>query len=335
MMSPLISVVMPVHNAAPYLDASIRSILGQTFKDFEFVILDDGSTDESNRILREWAQRDERIRLFENRRTLGLVGSSNRVVAEARAPLLARMDADDISQPSRLERQWRVLSERPDVALVGTLWEGIDGRGRGVRPRDRWRLVKRSLFAPFPHGSIMFRRERFDEVGGYREACVYWEDFDLYLRMADRGRIVVLPDTLYSYRFHSGSTTQASADERIEHAVNLMYHCVAERRAGRDYTALLHPGNASHIRQHRAPRTFFSLGSPRLWSGHPPAMLGPLLKRGSLGLNRATLQTFVWAMWGTLSPASLRYFLRGLVRVRDRAASRFIKDGRPYEWRFE
>jgi glycosyltransferase involved in cell wall biosynthesis len=335
MMSPLISVVMPVHNAAPYLDASIRSILGQTFKEFEFVILDDGSTDESNRILREWAQRDERIRLIENGRALGPVGSSNKVVSEARAPLLARMDADDISQPSRLERQWRILSERSDVALIGTLWEGIDGRGVGVRPRDRWRLVSRSLFAPFPHGSIMFRRESFDEVGGYREACVFWEDFDLYLRMADRGRIVVLPDTLYRYRFHPGSTTQAEAYERLEHAINLMYHCMAERRAGRDYTALLHGSDEIHTGQSRAPRTFFSLGSPRLWSGHRPAMLGPLLTRGSLGLNRATLQTFIWAAWGSLSPASLRYFLRGLVRVRDSAASRFIKDGRPYEWRFE
>lgn len=327
---------MPVHNAAPYLDASIGSILNQTFRDFEFVILDDGSTDDSNRILRDWAQRDGRIRLVENRRALGPVGSSNQVVSEARSPLLARMDADDISHPSRLERQWRILSERPDVALIGTLWEGIDRRGLEVRPRDRWRLVNHSLFAPFPHGSIMFRRDSFDGVGGYREACVFWEDFDLYLRMADRGRIVVLPDTLYSYRFHLGSITQACAHERLEHAINLMYHCIAERRAGRDYTALLDSTNEEmHSSQHRAPRTFFSLGSPRLWSGHRPAMLGPLLARGSLGLNRATLQTVVWAAWGTLSPTSLRYFLRGLVRVRDRAAGRFIKDGRPYEWRFE
>ena len=326
---------MPVHNAAPYLEASIKSILGQTFREFEFVILDDGSTDCSNRILRDWARRDERIRLVENRRALGPVGSSNQVAREARAPLLARMDADDISHPSRLDRQWRILTERPDVALIGTLWEGIDGRGLGVRPRDRWRLVNHSLFAPFPHGSIMFRRQSFDRVGGYREACVYWEDFDLYLRMAERGRIVVLPDTLYSYRFHLGSTTQASAHEPLEHAINLMYHCIAERRAGRDYTALLDSTNRAHHGQSRAPRTFFSLGSPRLWSGHRPAMLGPLLTRGSLRLDLATLQTFVWAAWGTLSPASLRYFLRGLVRVRDRAASRFIKDGRPYEWRFE
>ena len=326
---------MPVHNAAPYLNASIRSILGQTFREFEFVILDDGSTDASNRILRDWARRDERIRLIENRRALGPVGSSNHVVSEARAPLLARMDADDISHPSRLERQLQILCERADVALIGTLWEGIDGRGVGVRPRDRWRLVNRSLFAPFPHGSIMFRRASFNEVGGYREACVYWEDFDLYLRMADRGRIVVLPDTLYSYRFHLGSTTQASAHEPLEHAINLMYHCIAEHRAGRDYTALLDSSDETRSGQSRAPRTFFSLGSPRLWSGHRPAMLGPLLTRGSLGLDRATLQTFVWAAWGTLSPASLRYFLRSLVRVRDRAASRVIKDGRPYEWRFE
>src|SRR6266849_4896317 len=153
--NPLISVVMPVYNALPFLDESIRSILEQTLSDFEFVILDDASTDGSVERLREWSPRDGRIRLHESRQRLGLSGSSNAVVAKARAPIVARMDADDIAHPDRLRRQWNIMESRPDVAVIGALCNGIDASGREVRPRDRWRLLRRSVFIPFPHGSAM------------------------------------------------------------------------------------------------------------------------------------------------------------------------------------
>src|SRR5262245_10456965 len=116
----LISVVMPVHNALPHLDAAVESILGQTHRNIEFVILDDGSTDGSTERLRQWAERDRRIKLFEGDRNLGPAGSSNRVIAHSSAELIARMDADDLSHPERLERQVQLLRERPDVCLVGT-----------------------------------------------------------------------------------------------------------------------------------------------------------------------------------------------------------------------
>src|SRR5262249_41049087 len=158
---------MPVYNALPFLDDSISSILGQTLSDFEFVILDDASTDNSIERLREWAVRDKRIRIHESKKQLGLSGSSNAVVAEARASFIARMDADDIAHPDRLRRQWEIIQNSPDIAVVGTLCNGIDATGHEVRPRDRWRLVRRSGYIPFPHGSAMFRREAFDKVGGY------------------------------------------------------------------------------------------------------------------------------------------------------------------------
>jgi glycosyltransferase involved in cell wall biosynthesis len=170
--NPSISVVMPVHNALPFLEQSIASILEQSFGNFEFVILDDASTDGSSELLREWSRRDNRIRLHESGERLGLSRSSNAVVLRSRAPVVARMDADDIAHPDRLRRQWNVLDGCPDVALIGTLCNGIDASGREVRPRDRWRLVRRSSYIPFPHGSAMFRREVFDQVGGYDEASV-------------------------------------------------------------------------------------------------------------------------------------------------------------------
>lgn len=172
----LLSVVMPVHNAAPYLDEAIGSILSQTYRDFEFVILDDGSTDGSSEKLREWAAKDQRIRLHRLDSNSGPADSSNLVVRHARGSLIARMDADDESLPDRLQQQVDLLQRRPDVGLVGTLCDVIDKDGSTVRTRDLWRLTRRSWFAPFPHGSIMYRRELFDLAGGYRGSCVYWED---------------------------------------------------------------------------------------------------------------------------------------------------------------
>src|SRR6185436_215790 len=189
---PLISVVMPVYNALPFIDQSISSILGQTLDDFEFVILDDASTDESFEHLTAWAAQDKRIRIHKSKERLGLSGSSNVVVAKARSSIIARMDADDVAYPDRLRCQWEVIQNRPDIAVVGTLCNGIDAAGREVRPRDRWRLLRRSGYIPFPHGSAMFRREVFDNVGGYGECAEGGEDQQLFSRMARHGRIVTL-----------------------------------------------------------------------------------------------------------------------------------------------
>src|SRR5688572_6642947 len=189
---PLISVVMPVYNALPFLDDSVNSILTQTFTDFEFVIFDDASTDGSVERLRQWAVRDNRIKLHESTTQLGLSGSSNAVVTHARAAIVARMDADDVAHPDRLRRQWQIIETQPDVAVVGTLCIGIGANGREVRPRDRWRLLRRSSYIPFPHGSAMFRRDVFDRVGGYDDTPG-GEDQKLFSKMATQGRVVTLP----------------------------------------------------------------------------------------------------------------------------------------------
>lgn len=333
---PLVSVVMPVHNGLPFLNESIESILNQTLTNFEFVILDDGSTDATLAALREFAQCDSRLRIFEGRRNLGLAGSSNYVVTKARAPLVARMDADDVAHPDRLKRQWEIFQEHAGVQLIGTLWEGIDAGGRRIRPRDRWRLVRRSTFAPFPHGSIMFRRAAFDQIGGYREACDFWEDLDFYLRLAATGQVAVIPDALYRYRFHLKGSRLSVDLEHVEQAVGLMHRCVCERRAGRDYDALLskHQENGGPPPKVH-PSVFTLIGSARLWSGHSPAVLGSLWQRGALAPDRATALALVWAAWGALSPSSLRLLIRSITRARDLLASRRLGDRRLHEWRFE
>ena len=304
--APVISVVMPVHNALPFLDASISSILGQTLSDFEFVILDDASADGSVELLREWSIRDQRIHLHESKKRLGLAASSNAVVAKAGAPLVARMDADDIAHPDRLVRQWHIMKDHPDVSAIGTLCNGINAGGREVRPRDRWRLVRRSARIPFPHGSVMFRREVFEQIGGYDEAITRGEDQDLFLRMAVHGRVVTLPDLLYSYRYHSSNATLFNG-----------VRAVGER----------------HSQNGDALAAFYMLGAMRLWAGDPPGLLEAMIENKSLNLNAKTLMILVSAIWGHASPATLRVFMRSSIRARDLLAGMRVKDGRPYEWR--
>jgi hypothetical protein len=310
---------MPVRDAGPYLDCAIRSILEQSYRDFEFVIRDDGSTDGSTERLQDWAARDSRIRLFIGDKPLGPSASSNWVVAQSCGEFVARMDADDISHPDRLQRQLEVLQSRRDASLVGTLWKGIDERGREVRPRDRWRLLRPTPFSPFPHGSIMFRRRAFDSAGGYRSGANFWEDADLYLRMAAAGPLLVLPDALYLHRSSTLSTRLTSDQDVVEQAVDCMY-----RRLGGFEAS---PADGKVL-----PRVFVSLGSTRLWSGRSPGVVRRLLRRGRLGWNQETAAVLLWALWGSISPSTLRACLRGVVRLRDRSASQRFRDGRPYEW---
>lgn len=304
--TPLISVVMPVYNALPFLDQSIRSILDQTFTDFEFVIHDDASTDGSAEVLRAWAQKDQRIKLFGSDKCLGLSGSSNAVVSQSCSAIVARMDADDISHPARLQRQWEVMTQRPDVAVVGTLCVGIDQHDRDVRPRDRWRLLRRSAYIPFPHGSVMFRRSVFDEVGGYASEVEGGEDQDLFSRMAQRGKVVTLPDMLYRYRYHSRNATLFNGARGVDQG---------------------HPENGSDL------GAFYMLGAMRLWAGHPPMLLRPMLAQKSWRWNPRSLMILGSAIWGDVNPPSLRLFLRSSIRARDFLAGLRVKDGKPHEWR--
>jgi GT2 family glycosyltransferase len=325
--APAVSVVMPVHNALPYLGPGVASILGQTFAEFEFIILDDASTDGSTEELREWASRDARIRLFETRGRLGPAGSSNFVVREARAPFVARMDADDVAHPERLARQVEVLRSSPDVVLVAALCDGINADGRSVRPRDRWRLVRSSLFPPFPHGSAVFRRAAFDAAGGYREECALWEDQDLFLRMRRAGRVVVLPEVLYHYRYHVSNSASREAFEHVARQYGAREELLRAFRRGRD------GDGAGEGREDATAEALYHVGTMRLWAGRRPAILRQALRPGALGLDERSVLTLMLALWGSMSPSTLRGSLRGFLRARDFVAGRRVKDGCPCEWR--
>lgn len=324
-----VSVVMPVFNALPHLDAAIDSILAQTHRNFEFVILDDASTDASGERLRFWASRDERIRLIHTDRNLGPALSSQRVAAAARAPIVARMDADDISYPTRLTEQLAVLRQRPDVGVVGSLCDFIDSNGRNLREAEGWRLARRSMLVPFAHGVTMYRRELFDRVGGYRRECEFWEDQDLIARMAAASPVLVIPHALYQVRLITTSTRVASDQARLERAVDLMYRSVARLEHDRDYEDLLAAPLPAKAKV--SPRVFVSLGSQILWAGGKPRMFRRLLRRGRLGLNVSTFTSLVWTAWASASPGTLRQFLRALLLVRNWSAFKIHTD-KPVAW---
>jgi hypothetical protein len=324
-MTPPLSVVMPVRNAMPYLDSAVASILGQSFADFEFVIRDDASDDGSTEALRDWAERDGRIRLIEGGEALGPAGSSAFVVRHARAPLVARMDADDVSLPNRLARQMEAMAAAPEAALVASLWEGIDRKGRVVRAADRARLERASPFAPFVHGSILFRRDLFDRIGGYRAECDYWEDIDLFLRFAAAAPVLVLTEPLYRHRFSETSTRLASGADRVEAAFGRLCGCLHDycRTGGYD------PAGAAPATP--PPFVFVLAGSPLLWAGERPLVLRRMLRRAELRPDAATARALLWAAWADASPRTLRLALRARLALRNLAAGRPAK---PWvEWR--
>ena len=330
-MTPHLTVVMPVKNAQPYLDAAVESILSQSLENFEFVIRDDASTDGTRDRLRYWAARDGRIRLFEGLKGLGPAGSSNWVVEQARTPIVARMDADDVARPDRLRRQLEILRHNPDAVLVGSLWEGIDRKDRVVRPPNLTVLGRSGFAAPLAHGSIMFRRESFEKAGKYRSECDFWEDLDLYQRMAQIGRILFTVSPLYQHRFSETSTRLTSGATRVEDSVELMFRCRQALERGEDYEYLVYAPRLP--RRRLDPNTFLSLGSITLWSGVRPGTLQRLVKRGRLGFNLTSARALVWAAWAATSPRSLRFVMRQRLRIKHKNVLKQLAGQSVCEWK--
>ncbi len=208
--TPCISVAIPVYNGERYLDQAISSILSQTFQDFELIVVNDGSVDRSDEIIRSYAD-DPRLVYVANDSRMGVSFSMNRAIGLAKADVVARMDADDISVPERLEIQYRFLEEHPDIALVGSSVEFIDERGRshGVRsvvtgPESIRKVY--FFYGPHRHPTIMFRKQAVESIGGYRDYDVC-QDVDLYFRLILSGFVtdnIQLP--LVKYRVHPESS---------------------------------------------------------------------------------------------------------------------------------
>jgi glycosyltransferase involved in cell wall biosynthesis len=213
--TPHVSVIMPAYNAARYIDEAVSSILNQTYRDFEFIIIDDGSTDGTREKLQGYAAIDPRI-ILRSRPNTGLTIALREAIELAQGEFIARMDADDISIPTRFEKQLHFLQSNPDHALVGSsvLFIDKDSLPLGVSPWpvgsheiiDSWHMSGRGSI--LMHPSSMFRRSVYDAVGGYRIEYEVAQDLDLWLRIAEVGRIHVLSDYLLQFRIHQESISR-------------------------------------------------------------------------------------------------------------------------------
>ncbi len=202
--APVISVVMSVYNDKEYLSESVDSILNQTCKNFEFIIVNDGSEDNSLDMLFEYQVRDNRV-LIINQENIGLTRSLNRAIKLAECEYIARQDADDISLPDRFEKQLSYMKNHPEVAVLGCLGDffSADGVLRTIKaPAYSRKAIKRHLASRnlFMHGSAMMRKSCLEKVGFYREFFRHAQDYDLWLRLSEHFDIDILSEQLYQYR---------------------------------------------------------------------------------------------------------------------------------------
>jgi len=216
---------MSVYNGEQYLQEAIESILNQTFSDFEFLVIDDASTDSTPQILESY--HDLRIRVIRNHENLGLTTSLNKGLALARGEYIARMDADDISLPERFDKQVAFLDNHPEIALIGTAKQVIDQRGSilgtyipPLQPQYRDFLKTN----PITHGSVVVRRKILDAYSGYNELFRKSQDYALWLQMAKEQKLHNIQDVLYMFRTH-GKSVSKTGDESI------FYHILAIRIA--------------------------------------------------------------------------------------------------------
>jgi glycosyltransferase involved in cell wall biosynthesis len=236
-MTPLVSVIMPVRNGQRWLREAIDSVLAQPFGDVELIVVDDGSDDATPHILDECARQDARSRVI-HQAPQGVVVALNAAIAAARAPYLARLDADDRAKPDRLARQFAFMQAHPDVGLLGSWAEKLDRDGAvigHIRPPTEAAAIARFLRRgnPFVHSSVMMRTALVRALGGYRAAFRAAEDYDLWLRLAEIGGLAMLPEYLIQYRWHDGNLTRHNAI-RQAFSVRLAQRASAARRRGAD-----------------------------------------------------------------------------------------------------
>lgn len=283
MSAPRVSILMAVYNGAGHLPAAIESILSQTFSDFEFLIVDDGSTDGTPAILAEYTARDSRIVVTTNARNLGLTRSLNVGLAQCRGEFVARQDADDLSDPGRLAAQVAHLDAHPRLLLLGTRYRAFrneDDPGRVYPIPVGEREVAAALVQDnaFGHGTVMFRRApelRYDETFAVAQ------DYDLFARLALNGPVDNLEQVLYHWRVHPGAVSARRREEQraVRLAVSNAY--IHELLARLDLETLLRAalGNRLDNERHRHLRR-------ELWSATADAEARRTLRSAFLHLRR-------------------------------------------------
>ena len=240
--APEISCILPVYNGEGFIAEAIQSVLVQTFEDFELIVVDDGSRDGSPAILQSCADKDSRVKVI-TKENGGIVSALNAGLEAAQGKYIARMDADDIMFPNRLELQRNFLETHPDVVMVGGLLHSIDEHGQGIQEPDNHNVGKDPVYTPhnlliYPpkvprplHPLIMLRKKALQDIGGYRDAYRHVEDYDMYLRICKCGKVADIQEMLLYYRIHSDNISVRNLQEQEQNAARADLEAVEKERA--------------------------------------------------------------------------------------------------------
>lgn len=237
---PVISMVMPAYNVEKWVGPAIISLLNQTFTEFELIVVDDGSTDNTLNVLKEIEKKDSRVRVYFNGDNRGLVYTLNKALVFARGDYVARMDADDIAMPNRLEKQMRFLNDHPDYSLVGSQMVSIDEQGREYAKSScpvEYDIARRALHysSPVPH-IWLCKKSVYTDLGGYRDVAPA-EDYDFLLRMESLGyKYGNHPDVLMRIRSRYGNTASVAGlrQRKAHNYVYALYKKRFSRKSGND-----------------------------------------------------------------------------------------------------
>ncbi len=234
--SPSISVIMPAFNAAAYVKAAIESVLDQTLRDFELIVIDDGSTDRTGELLGNFD--DSRIQVIRHELNAGLIAGLNEGIEASRGRYIARMDADDICEPTRFQRQIDCLEKNPEIGVLGTAIRVIDELGRPgaafvmpATPTDvEWAMP---MLCPLAHPSVMMRTELVRRAGGYSPAALHAEDYDLWCRLSRLTQVANLREPLMRVRKHAASVTSTLRHTHVD-AAAMVAKAEVDRRLNQD-----------------------------------------------------------------------------------------------------
>ena len=220
-LEPKVSIIMSIYNEEQYLSEAIESILHQTFRDYEFIIINDGSVDRTHEIIKRYMEKDKRIRVIDHEKKEGLARSLNDGIRIAQGKYIARMDGDDISLPQRFERQIDFMEAHPEVGALGTYFKEIDENGN-ILPRKQnpilWKDIGKALFHynPIGHPSAMMKKSILEKLGGYDESFHTAQDYELFCRIAEVSQLRNLPEILLLRRFPRKVSSRKMRQQTID-----------------------------------------------------------------------------------------------------------------------